>query len=232
MRDGAPVVYVERGGRGIVRLVELSEEELAAAIGALRRGRRRRPPAQAGDRETRRRAGDRLRPRGGPARAPASAAAPASSPSPPAEPPRATHVVRDLVRRRKPMDARHVLLLTATVRLVNSDLKLRTQGSARPHYLDALAQWCGALPSDWEIVVAREPGWPAARFTEVGEQMATKSRCPGSLIEARKPAREWGRPVSATTSQNLSCPEPPLDLQVHWKALRGQHRHLPATAGR
>jgi ATP-dependent Lhr-like helicase len=35
MRDGAPVVYVERGGRGIVRLTELSEEELAAAIDAL-----------------------------------------------------------------------------------------------------------------------------------------------------------------------------------------------------
>jgi ATP-dependent Lhr-like helicase len=35
MRDGAPVVYVERGGRGIVRLTELSEEELVAAIDAL-----------------------------------------------------------------------------------------------------------------------------------------------------------------------------------------------------
>jgi ATP-dependent Lhr-like helicase len=35
MRDGAPVVYVERGGRGIVRLVELSDEELAAAVNAL-----------------------------------------------------------------------------------------------------------------------------------------------------------------------------------------------------
>jgi ATP-dependent Lhr-like helicase len=35
MRDGAPVVYVERGGRGILRLIELSDEELAAAINAL-----------------------------------------------------------------------------------------------------------------------------------------------------------------------------------------------------
>jgi len=35
MRDGAPVVYVERGGRGIVRLIELGEEDLAAAINAL-----------------------------------------------------------------------------------------------------------------------------------------------------------------------------------------------------
>jgi ATP-dependent Lhr-like helicase len=35
MRDGAPVVYVERGGRGIVRLVELGEDELGAAMRAL-----------------------------------------------------------------------------------------------------------------------------------------------------------------------------------------------------
>ncbi|HXR30760.1 MAG TPA: hypothetical protein VN752_06430, partial [Solirubrobacterales bacterium] len=34
-RDGAPVIYVERGGRGIVRLCELSDEELAAAVAAL-----------------------------------------------------------------------------------------------------------------------------------------------------------------------------------------------------
>ena len=34
-RDGAPVLYLERGGRGIVRLVDLDEEELAAAVGAL-----------------------------------------------------------------------------------------------------------------------------------------------------------------------------------------------------
>ncbi len=35
MRDGAPVIYVERGGRGIVRLIALSDEELAAAVAAL-----------------------------------------------------------------------------------------------------------------------------------------------------------------------------------------------------
>ncbi len=35
MRDGAPVVYVERGGRGIVRLIELGDEELTAAVNAL-----------------------------------------------------------------------------------------------------------------------------------------------------------------------------------------------------
>jgi ATP-dependent Lhr-like helicase len=35
LRDGAPVLYLERGGRGMVRLVELSEEELGASVGAL-----------------------------------------------------------------------------------------------------------------------------------------------------------------------------------------------------
>jgi ATP-dependent helicase Lhr and Lhr-like helicase len=35
MRDGAPLIYLERGGRGIVRLVEMDEGELGAAICAL-----------------------------------------------------------------------------------------------------------------------------------------------------------------------------------------------------
>jgi ATP-dependent Lhr-like helicase len=35
MRDGSPLLYIERGGRGLVRLVELSEEELAATVRAL-----------------------------------------------------------------------------------------------------------------------------------------------------------------------------------------------------
>jgi ATP-dependent helicase Lhr and Lhr-like helicase len=35
LRDGAPVLYLERGGKGFVRLVELDAGELAAAIGAL-----------------------------------------------------------------------------------------------------------------------------------------------------------------------------------------------------
>jgi ATP-dependent helicase Lhr and Lhr-like helicase len=35
LRDGAPVLYVERSGKGIVRLVELEGEELAAALAAL-----------------------------------------------------------------------------------------------------------------------------------------------------------------------------------------------------
>jgi ATP-dependent helicase Lhr and Lhr-like helicase len=32
LRDGAPVLYLERGGRSVVRLVELDDEELAAAM--------------------------------------------------------------------------------------------------------------------------------------------------------------------------------------------------------
>ncbi|HEU4736241.1 MAG TPA: DEAD/DEAH box helicase, partial [Solirubrobacterales bacterium] len=35
MRDGSPLLYIERGGRGIVRLVQLSRDELTAAVGAL-----------------------------------------------------------------------------------------------------------------------------------------------------------------------------------------------------
>ncbi len=34
-RDGAPVLYLERGGRGIVRLADLSDEDLALAVSAL-----------------------------------------------------------------------------------------------------------------------------------------------------------------------------------------------------
>ncbi len=35
LRDGAPVLYLERGGRSVVRLVELDDEELATAMRAL-----------------------------------------------------------------------------------------------------------------------------------------------------------------------------------------------------
>jgi ATP-dependent helicase Lhr and Lhr-like helicase len=35
MRDGTPVIYVERGGRGILRLAEMNEEELTNAVAAL-----------------------------------------------------------------------------------------------------------------------------------------------------------------------------------------------------
>ena len=68
LRDGEPVVYVERGGRGILRLAELDGDELADAMralaGAVAAGRL----PKLGGREARRRAGDRLRPRGGAAR--------------------------------------------------------------------------------------------------------------------------------------------------------------------
>ena len=45
-------LYVERGGRGIVRLAELDGAELEAAMRALDRGGRRRPPAEARGRES------------------------------------------------------------------------------------------------------------------------------------------------------------------------------------
>ena len=35
LRDGEPLLYVERGGKGILRLVELEGEELAEAIAEL-----------------------------------------------------------------------------------------------------------------------------------------------------------------------------------------------------
>ena len=68
LRDGEPIVFVERGGRGILRLAELDGAELAAAMRALADAVTAGHLPKLGDRETRRRAGDRLRPRGGPAR--------------------------------------------------------------------------------------------------------------------------------------------------------------------
>jgi ATP-dependent Lhr-like helicase len=35
MRDGEPLLYVERGGKGILRLAPLEGEELATALGDL-----------------------------------------------------------------------------------------------------------------------------------------------------------------------------------------------------
>jgi ATP-dependent Lhr-like helicase len=35
LRDGEPLLYVERGGKGILRLQRMSEEELAGALGEL-----------------------------------------------------------------------------------------------------------------------------------------------------------------------------------------------------
>lgn len=69
------------------------------------------------------------------------------------------------------MDARCVLLLTATVSPGETpDLVLRDPQKRESNYLEALAQWCKALPPSWSIVVAENSGWPASRFTEVGER--------------------------------------------------------------
>jgi hypothetical protein len=70
------------------------------------------------------------------------------------------------------MDARYALLLTATVAPGETpDLKIRDPGQREAHYLEALAQWCRALPPDWAIVVAENSNWPPARFTDVGRQL-------------------------------------------------------------
>ena len=64
LRDGNPIVYVERGGKGIVRLVELEGEELVEAVAQLAEAAREKRDPEARDRAGRRRAGDRLRARG------------------------------------------------------------------------------------------------------------------------------------------------------------------------
>ena len=60
LRDGEPLLFVERGGRGILRLRELEDEPLVEAIGELARAAREGLLAPVGDRAPRRRAGDRL----------------------------------------------------------------------------------------------------------------------------------------------------------------------------
>ena len=62
LRDGEPVVYVERGGRGVLRLADLDAAALGEHHGRARRGGCRRDDPAARDREVRRGAGDRLRP--------------------------------------------------------------------------------------------------------------------------------------------------------------------------
>ena len=63
LRDGEPMLFVERGGRGILRLRELEGEALAEAVGELAAAPAR-AVAAARDRAGRRRAGDRLGARG------------------------------------------------------------------------------------------------------------------------------------------------------------------------
>ena len=64
LRDGNPVVYVERGGKGIVRLVELEGERAGRGGLPARRGGAGEADPEARDRARRRRAGDRLGPGG------------------------------------------------------------------------------------------------------------------------------------------------------------------------
>ena len=68
MRDGAPVLYVERSGKRDRPPGRARRGGAGRGGRRPRRGRRRRTPAEAGGREARRRAGDRLGPRGRPAR--------------------------------------------------------------------------------------------------------------------------------------------------------------------
>ncbi len=63
LQDGEPRLYVERGGRGVLRLAELGEDGVRRGAAGARRGCRGRTPAQARDRARGRRAGDRLGPR-------------------------------------------------------------------------------------------------------------------------------------------------------------------------
>lgn len=64
-----------------------------------------------------------------------------------------------------------MLLLTATVSPGETpDLVLRDPEVREANYLDALARWCEALPPNWSIVVAENSGWPASRFSEVGDR--------------------------------------------------------------
>jgi hypothetical protein len=73
------------------------------------------------------------------------------------------------------MDARHVLLLTATVAPGKTpDLALRDPGRREAHYLEALARWCENLPLDWAIVVAENSDWPTGRFIEVGKRIGRR----------------------------------------------------------
>jgi len=73
------------------------------------------------------------------------------------------------------MDARHVLLLTATVAPGKTpDLALRDPDRREAQYLEALAQWGDRLPPEWSIVIAENSNWPATRFIEVGERIGRR----------------------------------------------------------
>ena len=61
LRDGEPLLYVERGGKGILRLQKLADGEFIEVLGALAEAARGRSDREARDRARRRRGGDRLR---------------------------------------------------------------------------------------------------------------------------------------------------------------------------
>jgi hypothetical protein len=94
------------------------------------------------------------------------------------------------------MDARNVLLLTATVAPPETpNLEIRNSDQREAHYLDALGRWCSALPPDWAIVVAENSDWPASRFTDVGEQAGREVlvlKCPDRGSEDGKGVGEAG----------------------------------------
>jgi hypothetical protein len=75
------------------------------------------------------------------------------------------------------MDARNVLLLTATVAPRETpDLRLRDPGRREADYLAALEQWCRSLSPEWAVVVAENSGWPVSRFVDVGRKLGREVR--------------------------------------------------------
>ncbi len=90
------------------------------------------------------------------------------------------------------MNARCVLLLTATVSPGETpDLVLRDPQEREANYLDALARWCKALPPNWSIVVAENSGWPASRFSEVGERLGRSVQ----VLECEDRGSEEGKSI-------------------------------------
>lgn len=94
------------------------------------------------------------------------------------------------------MDARNLLLLTATVAPDDTpQLRLRDPERREADYLEALARWCRALPPDWDVVVAENSGWPASRFAEAGERVSRQVhvlQCPDRGSRAGKGVGEAG----------------------------------------
>jgi hypothetical protein len=95
------------------------------------------------------------------------------------------------------MSHHNVLLLTATVApsTATPDLKIQDPRERETNYLDSLSQWCKALPSNWQIVVAENSGWPAERLSDVGERFDRSVHvltCPDRGSDAGKGVGEAG----------------------------------------